>query len=52
MLRRPCIEKDSDEYSIISTDDVKIGGYELTKRYFNLGSGQTIKKLTIPYTIL
>lgn len=52
MLRRPCIEKDTDEYTISTTDNVKIDGYELTKRYFNLGSGQTIKKLTIPYTII
>ena len=52
MLRRPCIEKDSDEYIIPTMDIVKIDGYELTKRYFNLGNGQTIKKLTIPYTIV
>ncbi len=52
MLRRPCIEKDSDEYIISGINSVKIDGYELTKRYFNLGSGQTIKKLTRPYTII
>lgn len=52
MLRRPCIEKDSDKYIIPTIDNVKIDGYELTKRYFSLGSGQTIKKLTIPYTIV
>jgi hypothetical protein len=52
MLRRPCIEKDSDEYIISEINSVKIDGYELTKRYFNLGNGQTIKKLTRPYTIL
>lgn len=52
MLRRPCIEKDTDEYIISTPDNVQIDGYELTKRYFNLGSGQTIKKLTIPYTIV
>ena len=52
MLRRPCIEKDTDKYIISTADNVKLDGYELTKRYFNLGSGQTIKKLTIPYTIV